>query len=197
MTFIKYTTDGKVVIQDAALFLSGLNGEEMLEMHLRENAIVLLKPDMPYLEKLITLRDLTQLIGEMALGLTPEVKEPSDTVEGSGNPVPVEACQAAGGMDEDTHIYTPKEAGGEDSSAYGYNIFADTITFSPEVFEDAGIWGKNLLIQSVDGAVVILSDDQVERMSDKAMTAISKSCLDTAIVASLMGKLRKRGGANA
>ena len=26
MTFVKYTNDGKVIIQDAALFLSGLDG---------------------------------------------------------------------------------------------------------------------------------------------------------------------------
>ena len=43
MTFIKYTNDGKAVIQPAALTLSGLEQEETLEMHTLENAIVLLK----------------------------------------------------------------------------------------------------------------------------------------------------------
>ena len=51
MTFIKYTNDGKAVIQPAALTLSGLEQEETLEMHILENAIVLLKPDMEPVEK--------------------------------------------------------------------------------------------------------------------------------------------------
>ena len=46
MTFIKYTNDGKAVIQPAALTLSGLDREETLEIHTLEIAIVLLKPDM-------------------------------------------------------------------------------------------------------------------------------------------------------
>lgn len=33
MTFIKYTSDGKAVIQPAALTLSGLDREETLELH--------------------------------------------------------------------------------------------------------------------------------------------------------------------
>ena len=45
MTFIKYTNDGKAVIQPAALTLSGLEQEETLEMHTLENAIVLLKQE--------------------------------------------------------------------------------------------------------------------------------------------------------
>lgn len=51
MTFIKYTNDGKAVIQPAALTLSGLEQEETLEMHILEKAIVLLKPDMEPVEK--------------------------------------------------------------------------------------------------------------------------------------------------
>ena len=46
MIFIKYTNDGKAVIQPAALTLSGLEQEETLEMHTLENAIVLLKQEM-------------------------------------------------------------------------------------------------------------------------------------------------------
>ena len=51
MTFIKYTNDGKAVIQPAALTLSGLEQEETLEMHTLENAIVLLKQEMEPVEK--------------------------------------------------------------------------------------------------------------------------------------------------
>ena len=155
MTFIKYTNDGKVIIQDAALFLSGLDGEELLEMHLQENAIVLMKPDMPYMEKLLTLRDLTHLIGEMTLDLMPEMKGPGGPgkdSKGSG------ACQAAGGLDEDTTVYTPKNAVSEDCGDLGYNACDDTVPIPVEALEAAGIMGEDLLIQSVDGAVVIFPE---------------------------------------
>lgn len=39
MTFIKYTNDGKAVIQPAALTLSGLDREETLEMHTLETPL--------------------------------------------------------------------------------------------------------------------------------------------------------------
>lgn len=39
MTFIKYTNDGKAVIQPAALTLSGLEQEETLEMHILEKPL--------------------------------------------------------------------------------------------------------------------------------------------------------------
>ena len=149
MTFIKYTNDGKVVIQDAALFLSGLDGEEMLEMHLRENAIVLMKPDMPYMEKLLTLRDLTHLIGEMTLDLMPEMKGPGG---------PGKNSKGSAGLDEDTTIYTPKNTGSEDCGDHGYDPFDDTVPIPVEALEAAGIMGEDLLIQSVDGAVVIFPE---------------------------------------
>ena len=160
MTFVKYTNDGKVIIQDAALFLSGLDGEEMLEMHLRENAIVLMKPDMPYMEKLLTLRDLTHLIGEMTLDLMPEMKEPGGPGKDSkdAGPIPAVACRTAGDLDEDTTIYTPKNAGSEDCGEYGYSACDDTVPVPVEALEAAGIMGEDLLIQSVDGAVVIFPE---------------------------------------
>ena len=46
MTFVKYSSDGKVIIQPAALVLSSLEHEEKLEMHTLDNALVLLKDDM-------------------------------------------------------------------------------------------------------------------------------------------------------
>ena len=74
MTFIKYTNDGKAVIQPAALTLSGLEQEETLEMHTLENAIVLLKPDMEPVEKaaaMMTLMRLTNsLLADMLTGRT-------------------------------------------------------------------------------------------------------------------------------
>ena len=154
MTFVKYTNDGKVIIQDAALFLSGLDGEEMLEMHLRENAIVLTKPDMPCMEKLLTLRDLTHLIGEMTLDLMPEMKGPGGPGKDSKDAGPI----PAGDLDEDTTIYTPKNAWSEDCGEYGYSACDDTVPVPVEALEAAGIMGEDLLIQSVDGAVVIFPE---------------------------------------
>ena len=160
MTFVKYTNDGKVIIQDAALFLSGLDGEEMLEMHLRENAIVLMKPEMPYMEKLLTLRDLTHLIGEMTLDLMPEMKGPGGPGKDSkdAGPIPAGARQATGVLDEDTTIYTPKNTESEDCGDLGYNACDDTVPIPVEALEAAGIMGEDLLIQSVDGAVVIFPE---------------------------------------
>ena len=54
MTFIKYTNDGKAVIQPAALVLSGLEKEDALEMHTLDSAIVLIKEEMPPVEKVKT-----------------------------------------------------------------------------------------------------------------------------------------------
>ena len=61
MTFIKYTNDGKAVIQPAALTLSGLEQEETLEMHTLENAMVLLKQEMEPVEKAAAMMALMRL----------------------------------------------------------------------------------------------------------------------------------------
>ena len=61
MTFIKYTTDGKAVIQPAALILSGLDREDALEMHTLENAIVLFKQKMKPAEKVAATTTLLRL----------------------------------------------------------------------------------------------------------------------------------------
>ena len=70
MTFIKYTNDGKAVIQPAALTLSGLEQEETLEMHTLENAIVLLKPDMEPVEKAAAMMTLMRLTNSLLCWLT-------------------------------------------------------------------------------------------------------------------------------
>ena len=63
MTFIKYTNDGKAVIQPAALILSGLDTEDALEMHTLENAIVLFKQEMEPSEKVAAVTTLLRLTG--------------------------------------------------------------------------------------------------------------------------------------
>ena len=65
MTFIKYTNDGKAVIQPAALTLSGLEREETLEMHTLENAIVLLKQEMEPVEKAAAMMALIRLVNSL------------------------------------------------------------------------------------------------------------------------------------
>lgn len=65
MTFIKYTDDGKVVIQPAALVLSSLENADQLEMHILDRALVLLKDDMEVQEKFAVMSELTRLVNSM------------------------------------------------------------------------------------------------------------------------------------
>ena len=164
MTFIKYTKDGKAVIQHAALILSGLYGEDVLNVLTLDKALVLMKREMTPAEKYRAYVSLSRLASDLQKELTSGKPDGADSIKGR--------------------------------NAWGYNASDGVITFPIEAFEDAGIWGEDLLIQSVDGAVVIIPEKQVERMTDRAMTAISKGCLDTAVIASLMGRLKKQGGDN-
>ena len=69
MTFIKYTNDGKAVIQPAALVLSGLEKEDALEMHTLDSAIVLIKEEMPPVEKVKTVCSLMRLVNSLTADL--------------------------------------------------------------------------------------------------------------------------------
>lgn len=85
MTFIKYTNDGKAVIQPAALTLSGLDREKTLEMHTLENAIVLLKPDMEPVEKaaaMMTVMRLAHSLWEDMLADWEDQKDDEDMCDG-------------------------------------------------------------------------------------------------------------------
>ena len=126
MTFIKYTNDGKAVIQPAALVLSNLDNENALEMHTLDNTIVLLKKNMTPLEKLFAVESLTRLVVSLA-------------VELEGN--------------------TDNEADDDDDEADDEDFCDDTIPIPVEAFEDAGIWGKDLHIQVINGAVIITADE--------------------------------------
>lgn len=122
MTFIKYTNDGKAVIQPSALVLSGLEKEDTLEMHTLDSAIVLLKENMTSLEKFFAVGSLIRLVESLAVELEGDTDD-----------------DATDDDDED--------------------FCDDTIPIPVEAFEDAGIWGKNLRIQVIDGAVVITADE--------------------------------------
>lgn len=121
MTFIKYTNDGKAVIQPAALTLSGLEQEETLEMHTLENAIVLLKPEMMPMEKAALMMTLMRLVNSLTADMMTTVDEP--------------------------------EANDGESDC-------DVIGVPIEAFADAGILQDDLQVFSMEGAVVIVSEDR-------------------------------------
>ena len=75
MTFIKYTNDGKAVIQPAALTLSGLDAEKKLEMHTLNKAIVLLKDRMTAEDKLTAINELLRLANSLAVSVAADLKE--------------------------------------------------------------------------------------------------------------------------
>ena len=142
MTFIKYTNDGKAVIQPAALTLSGLDREETLEMHTLENAIVLLKPDMEPVEKaaaMMTVMRLAHSLWEDMLAAWENQEDDEDM------------CDGCHGCDE------------------------DMLPIPAEAFEDADILYDNLRVISVDGAVLVVSDDRKTAWSEALTKAILES----------------------
>ena len=142
MTFIKYTNDGKAVIQPAALTLSGLEREETLEMHTLENAIVLLKQEMEPVEKAAAMMALIRLVNSLwADMMAGWEKQDGDA----------DLCDGCSGCDE------------------------DMLPIPAEAFADAGILYDNLCVFSVDGAVLVVSDDHKTTWSDALTKAILES----------------------
>ena len=142
MTFIKYTNDGKAVIQPAALTLSGLDREETLEMHTLENAIVLLKPDMEPVEKAAAMMTVMRL----AHSLWEDMLADWENQEDDADP-----CDGCSGCDE------------------------DMLPIPAEAFADADILYDNLRVVSVDGAVLVVSDDRKTAWSEALTKAILES----------------------
>lgn len=104
MEFINYTHDGKAVIQPAALLLSKLEQEEVLELHTLDNAIVLHKEKMTPLEKSETMCALMRMANALAADLMCgfDVDEDGEEYEDDDAdcddflPIPAEALEAAG-----------------------------------------------------------------------------------------------------
>ena len=142
MTFIKYTNDGKAVIQPAALTLSGLDREETLEMHTLENAIVLLKPDMEPVEKAATMMTVMRLAHSLWADMLADWENQEDDED---------MCDGCHGCDE------------------------DMLPIPAEAFEDADILYDNLRVISVDGAVLVVSDDRKTAWSEALTKAILES----------------------
>ena len=142
MTFIKYTNDGKAVIQPAALTLSGLEQEETLEMHTLENAIVLLKQEMEPVEKAAAMMALIRLTNS----LWADMMAGWEDQEGDADP-----CGGCSGCDE------------------------EMLPIPAEAFADADILYDNLRVVSVDGAVLVVSDDRKTAWSEALTKAILES----------------------
>jgi hypothetical protein len=142
MTFIKYTNDGKAVIQPAALTLSGLDREETLEMHTLENAIVLLKPDMEPVEKAAAMMTVMRLAHSLWEDMLADWENQEDDED---------MCDGCHGCDE------------------------DMLPIPAEAFEDADILYDNLRVISVDGAVLVVSDDRKTAWSEALTKAILES----------------------
>ena len=142
MTFIKYTNDGKAVIQPAALTLSGLDREETLEMHTLENAIVLLKPDMEPVEKAAAMMTVMRLAHSLWGDMLADWENQEDDED---------MCDGCHGCDE------------------------DMLPIPAEAFEDADILYDNLRVISVDGAVLVVSDDRKTAWSESLTKAILES----------------------
>jgi len=142
MTFIKYTNDGKAVIQPAALTLSGLDREETLEMHTLENAIVLLKPDMEPVEKAAAMMTVMRLAHSLWADMLADWEDQEDDED---------MCDGCHGCDE------------------------DMLPIPAEAFEDADILYDNLRVISVDGAVLVVSDDRKTAWSEALTKAILES----------------------
>ena len=142
MTFIKYTNDGKAVIQPAALTLSGLDREETLEMHTWENAIVLLKPDMEPVEKAAAMMTVMRLAHSLWEDMLADWENQEDDED---------MCDGCHGCDE------------------------DMLPIPAEAFEDADILYDNLCVISVDGAVLVVSDDRKTAWSEALAKAILES----------------------
>ena len=142
MTFIKYTNDGKAVIQPAALTLSGLDREETLEMHTLENAIVLLKPDMEPVENAAAMMTVMRLAHSLWEDMLADWENQEDDED---------MCDGCHGCDE------------------------DMLPIPAEAFEDADILYDNLRVISVDGAVLVVSDDRKTAWSEALTKAILES----------------------
>ena len=142
MTFIKYTNDGKAVIQPAALTLSGLEQKETLEMHILEKAIVLLKPDMEPVEKTTAMMTLMRLTNSLLADMLADWENQEDDAD---------PCDGCSGCDE------------------------DMLPIPAEAFADADILYDNLRVVSVDGAVLVVSDDRKTAWSEALTKAILES----------------------
>ena len=169
MTFIKYTNDGKAVIQPAALILSGLENEVALEMQTLDNVLVLHKEKMPPVEKMKTVISLMRLVNSLT----------SDTMCGFEEHIDEECDdECDDDFDEDFD---------ED----------DNIPIPAEAFEDAGILGKILHVQVSDGAVLITAAEENDESNEMKEHALAQLLFQAAVSLNAAVELLKSGDADA
>jgi HSP20 family molecular chaperone IbpA len=169
MTFIKYTNDGKAVIQPAALILSGLENEVALEMQTLDNVLVLHKEKMPPVEKMKTVISLMRLVNSLT----------SDTMCGFEEHIDEECDDECDDdfdddFDEDDNIPIPVEA-----------------------FEDAGILGKILHVQVSDGAVLITAAEENDESNEMKEHALAQLLFQAAVSLNAAVDLLKQGDPDA
>jgi hypothetical protein len=117
MKFAKYIANDKIVIQPAALTLCDLRGEEHLEMHTLDHALVMLKGNMTRAETQIAVMSLVRLGESLMDDLDARMEDDSadepydeddqqepNSDEDSGLPIPFSVLEDAGLADDALQI---------------------------------------------------------------------------------------------
>ena len=164
MTFIKYTSDGKAVIQPAALTLSGLDREETLELHTLENAIVLLKQEMEPAEKAAattTLLRLAHSLMEDMLADWEAQEDDGDMCDGCHGcdedmlPIPAEAFADAGILYDNLCVFSVDGAVlvvSEYLIVWVMSIIGDALTI------------RKLALSLIESIIILTSGSQLSRL---------------------------------
>lgn len=110
MNFVNFNSDGKIIIQNPALILSGLENEPKLEMHTLDGAIVLIKPERSLLDQLKLRSGMNNFVSY----LTSEVDEvcakhgeedyDNGDVNSDGIRIPLEMLENAGILGEKLYL---------------------------------------------------------------------------------------------
>jgi hypothetical protein len=117
MKFEKYMKNGKIVIQPAALTLCGLHGEDHLEMHTLDHALVLVKDELTRAQTTNTVMELMRLCNSLMVDVDTRAEDdpadepydgnddhdPDNDVD-SGLPIPFSVLEDAGLADDALQI---------------------------------------------------------------------------------------------
>ena len=97
----------------------------------------------------------------------------------------------------DLEADTDDDTADDDDEDVPANICDGMISIPGEAFEMAGIWGKDLNIRSVEGAVVITEDISDEDKVDALMNGMGRAPYDLAVLLNVMNNIVRSGDANA
>ena len=172
MTFIKYTNDGKAVIQPAALTLSGLEQEETLEMHTLENAMVLLKQEMEPVEKaaaMMALMRLAHSLWEDMLAGWEAQEDDADPCDGCSGcdedmlPIPAEAFADAGILHDNLRVV------GRPSWTRAWNSSASTGPVSKSWSRQSWSWMRTRTMTKDHAYLYLSSISEAKRQNEVAL----------------------------